>query len=102
MLSSILLLPLLVILFMAHDGNKPLVGICAVSAVARLIYLFASVYPSIGNRGGALVFITVYTAAMAAQFILSVVTLSMPTVDAYCKEMQKINFELRSHIITKR
>ncbi len=101
-ISCILLLPLIVLLLMAHDGNKPLIGIPAVSAVARLIYLFASVYPSIGEIRGAIVFVTVCAAVMAAQFILSVVMLYMPSVDIYCKEMQKINLELRSHIITKR
>ena len=100
--SSLLFLPLLLILYVVHDGNRGLIGICAVSAVVRMIYLFVSVYPSLEGQGAYLVFVAVYAFIMAAQFIMSVTALSMPSTDIYSKEMQKINMELRAAIIGRR
>lgn len=98
-ISNLLLLPLLLILFMVHDGNRGLLSITAVSAVIRIIYLFSSIYPAIEGLRGVGVFVAVYAALMAAQFIASVTALSMPSTDAYSKEMQKINYELRSGLM---
>ncbi len=97
--SNLLLLPLLLILFMAHDGNRGLLAVTAVSAVVRIIYLFSSVYPVLEGLSGSGVFIAVFTVIMAAQFIMSVTALSMPSADAYSKEMQKINYELRAGLM---
>ncbi len=100
--SNILLLPLLLILLMVKDGNRGLIGICSVSALVRLIYLFVSMYPALKSYGGAEAFVAVWAAVMAVQFILSVTALSMPSADLYSKEMQKINFEIRSLIMKSR
>ncbi len=100
--SNLLLLPLILILFMVKDGNRGLIGICAVSAVVRMIVLFVSVYPSLEAIGGAVVFTAVYAVIMAVQFILSVVALSMPSTDAFAKEMQMINMEIRTLIMQNR
>ncbi len=101
-ISSILLIPLLLILYMVRDGNRGLVSITAISSIVRIIYLFVSMYPDLRASGGALVFVAVYAAVMAVQFILSVVALSMPSADAYSKEMQKINMEMRTIIMQNR
>ncbi len=99
-LSNILLLPLLIILFMVKDGNRGLIGICSVSAIVRMIYLFVSVYPDTEAAAGAAAFVAVYAVIMAVQFTASVLALSMPSADAYSKEMQKINMELRVLIMS--
>ncbi|MBR2466078.1 MAG: hypothetical protein IKB38_04000 [Clostridia bacterium] len=98
-ISNLLLLPLLLILFMAHDGNRGLLAVSAVSAVVRIIYLFSSTYPALEGLSGSGVFVAAYAVIMAAQFIMSVTALSMPSTDAYSKEMQKINYELRSSLM---
>lgn len=100
--SNLLLLPLLIILYMANDGNRGLLSVTAISAVVRIIYLFSSVYPEVEKFGGSTAFVAVYAAVMALQFIMSVLALSMPSTDAYSKEMQKINFELRNYILNSR
>ncbi len=101
-ISNILLLPLLLILYMVRDGNRGLIGICSASAVVRMIYLFTSMWPALKDFSGAAVFVALYAIVMAAQFIMSVIALSMPSTDAYCKEMQKINLEMRSLIMQNR
>lgn len=100
-ISNLLLLPLLILVYMVHDGNRGLIGVCAASAIVRIIYLFTSVYPTLEGVSGGTAFLCVYLAVMALQFIMSTVVLSMPSIALYCEEMRKINYELRSHIVTK-
>lgn len=100
--SNLLLLPLLLIVYMAHDGNRGLLGVTAISAATRVLFLFVSMYPEIEGKIGAPVFIGVYLTVMAAQFIMSVAAISMPKIGAYCEEMRKINTELRMNLMNGR
>ncbi len=100
--SNLLIIPLLLIVYMVHDGNRGLMSVTAISAVVRVIYLFAAVYPSLDGVCGGTAFVTAYLTVMALQFILSVVGLSMSNIKAYCDTMREVNLELRSNIINSR
>ena len=101
-IANLLLLPLLLLIYMAHDGNRGLLSITAISAIVRVFNLFLSVYPAIEGKNGAVAFASVYLGVMALQFIISVIALSMPAIALYCAEMRRINFELRMNIVGRR
>jgi hypothetical protein len=96
--SNLLLLPMLMIVYMIYDGNKGISGILLIAAVVRVIYLFASVYPTLPVDNGANVYVGVYLFVMAYQFAVTLLmTVYAPSVLYFCK-MQAINMELGTEL----
>ena len=92
--SSLLLIPMLIIVYMIYDGNKGVSGILLISAVVRAIYLFSTVYPTLPNDGSANIYIGAYLIAMAYQFAVTLLTTAYAPANAYFTKMQSINMEL--------
>lgn len=93
-LSSILLIPMLIIVYMIYDGNKGVSGILLISAVVRAIYLFSTVYPTLPADTGANIYIGAYLVTMAYQFAVTLLTTAYAPANAYFAKMQSINMEL--------
>ena len=98
--SSLLLIPMLLILYMIYDGNKGLAGILMVSAVVRVIYLFSSVYPTLPDGVGADVYLGVYLFVMAFQFAAIILMTAYAPAVAYFDKMQAINMEVGTMLRT--
>ena len=94
--STLLLLPMLLIVYMVYDGNKGISSVLLVSAIVRAIWLFSSVYPTLPAGSAANAYLGVYLAVMAYQFaVILLMTVYAPCV-AYFGKMQKINMEVAS------
>ena len=98
--SNLLLIPMLLILYMIYDGNKGLAGILMVSAVIRVIYLFASVYPTLPDGAGASIYLGVYLFVMAFQFVSIILMTAYAPCVAYFNLMQSINMEVGAMLRT--
>ena len=92
--SSLLLIPMLLILYMIYDGNKGLAGVLLISAVVRAVYLFASVYPTLPKDSAAGVYVGIYLFVMAFQFLSLVLVTAYAPCTLYFEKMQKINMDL--------
>ncbi len=93
-ISNLLLVPMLLILYMIYDGNKGLSGALMISAVVRVIYLFASVYPTLPKDAGANVYLGIYLFVMAFQFVSVILMTAYAPCVAYFNAMQSINMEV--------
>ena len=93
-ISTLLLLPMLMIVYMVYDGNKGISSVLMVSAVVRALWLFASVYPTLPEGGGANVYIGIYLAAMAYQFAVTLLMTAYAPAIAYFNKMQTINMQV--------
>ena len=98
--SSLLLIPMLLILYMIYDGNKGLAGILMVSAVVRVIYLFSSVYPALPEGAGTNIYLGVYLFVMAFQFVSIILMTAYAPCVTYFNIMQSINMEVGSMLRT--
>lgn len=93
-ISTLLLLPMLVIVYMLYDGNKGISSVLMISAVVRSLWLFSSVYPTLPVGGGANVYIGIYLVAMVYQFaVILLMTAYAPSI-AYFNKMQTINMQV--------
>lgn len=93
-ISTLLLLPMLLIVYMVYDGNKGISSVLMVSAVVRALWLFASVYPTLPEGGGANVYIGIYLAVMAYQFAVTLLMTAYAPAIAYFNKMQTINMQV--------
>ena len=92
--STLLLLPMLMIVYMVYDGNKGISSILMISAVVRAVWLFSSVYPTLPAGDGANVYIGVYLAVMAYQFAVTLLMTAYGPCITYFSTMQVINMEV--------
>lgn len=89
--SSLLLVPMLLIFYMIYDGNKGLAGILMISAVVRGVLLFTSLLPTFPEGALTNVFVGIYLAIMGLQFAgILLITAYAPCV-SYFTKMQEIN-----------
>ncbi len=93
-ISSLLLIPMLFILYMIYDGNKGLAGVLLISAVVRSVYLFASAYPTLPKDSAAGVYVGAYLFVMAFQFVSLVLVTAYAPCTKYFEKMQSINMDL--------
>ena len=93
-ISTLLLLPMLMIVYMVYDGNKGISSVLMVSAVVRALWLFASVYPTLPEGGGANVYIGIYLTVMAYQFAVTLLMTAYAPAIAYFNKMQTINMQV--------
>ena len=93
-ISTLLLLPMLMIAYMVYDGNKGIASVLMVSAVVRALWLFASVYPTLPEGGGANVYIGIYLTVMAYQFAVTLLMTAYAPAIAYFNKMQTINMQV--------
>lgn len=93
-ISTLLLLPMLMIAYMVYDGNKGIASVLMVSAVVRALWLFASVYPTLPEGGGTNVYIGIYLAVMAYQFAVTLLMTAYAPAIAYFNKMQTINMQV--------
>jgi len=93
-ISNLLLLPMLLILYMIHDGNKGLSGVLLVSAAVRVVYLFASVYATLPDGVGRNIYVGAYLFAMAFQFAATLLMTAYAPCVSYFEKMQAINMEI--------
>ena len=98
--SSLLLIPILIILYMIYDGNKGLAGVLMVSAVVRVVYLFSTLYPTLPVGTGANIYIGVYLFVMAFQFVSVILMTAYAPCVAYFNKMQAINMEVGTMLRT--
>ena len=93
-ISTLLLLPMLMIVYMVYDGNKGISSVLMVSAVVRALWLFASVYPMLPEGGGANVYIGIYLVVIAYQFAVTLLMTAYAPAIAYFNKMQTINMQV--------
>ena len=93
-ISTLLLLPMLMIVYMVYDGNKGISSVLMVSAVVRALWLFASVYPTLPEGGGANIYIGIYLVVMAYQFAVTLLMTAYAPAIAYFNKMQTINMQV--------
>ena len=93
-ISTLLLLPMLMIVYMVYDGNKGISSVLMVSAVVRALWLFASVYPTLPEGGGANVYIGIYLVVMAYQFAVTLLMTAYGPCITYFSTMQVINMQV--------
>lgn len=93
-ISTLLLLPMLMIAYMVYDGNKGIASVLMISAVVRALWLFASVYPTLPEGGGANVYIGIYLAVMAYQFAVTLLMTAYGPCITYFSTMQTINMQV--------
>lgn len=89
--STLLLLPMLMIAYMVYDGNKGIASVLMISAVVRALWLFSSVYPTLPEGGVANVYIGIYLAVMAYQFAVTLLMTAYGPCITYFSTMQVIN-----------
>ena len=65
-----------------------------VSAVVRALWLFASVYPTLPEGGGANIYIGIYLVVMAYQFAVTLLMTAYAPAIAYFNKMQTINMQV--------
>ncbi len=101
-ISELLILPLMLVLYMVYDGNKGLAAVLVISAVVRIIYHFASVYPSLpADTAGATVYTVIFIAVMAMQFILSLFLMNSKLCGRFFAVRLKVNMQIRSEMMKK-
>ena len=93
-ISTLLLLPMLMIVYMVYDGNKGISSVLMVSAVVRALWLFASVYPTLPEGGGANIYIGIYLVVMSYQFAVTLLMTAYAPAIAYFNKMQTINMQV--------
>ena len=93
-ISTLLLLPMLMIAYMVYDGNKGIASVLMISAVVRALWLFSSVYPTLPEGGGANVYIGIYLAVMAYQFAVILLMTAYGPCITYFSTMQVINTQV--------
>ena len=95
-ISTLLLLPMLMIAYMVYDGNKGISSVLMVSAVVRALWLFSLVYPTLPEGGVANVYIGIYLVVMAYQFAVTLLMTAYGPCITYFSTMQVINMEVAS------
>ena len=93
-ISNLLLLPMLMIVYMIYDGNRGISSVLMISAIVRAIWLFATVYPTLPEESVANVYLGIYLAVMAYQFVSTMLMTVYAPATAYFEKMQGINMEL--------
>lgn len=97
-LSHILLLPMLFILYMIYDGNKGISSVPAISAIVRAIVYFSTVHDEVIEAGLGL-YTGLFLGVMLLQFAMSVLVSAATVCQAYFKEREAINLQLRKEML---